>query len=237
MKTKNIFKAIFITSGFTMLFHTSLSAQSYQSKPVPVDSIKQYAISWQPTSLLAGGLRFDFETRLNTKQWLRFAPTVYSFPSTNYRGSWYDDGDDYYYNTERVRNVFGLGIDADYKYYFNKRETIYLLGGIHYSYINYKYEHYTWINFEENNMSFYTYDKTTDRQHFHRPGAILCIGLQTPKQLIFFFDSYIGLGYRYSFYNKEKPAFDDGIQSPGFRGFYLAGGLRLGIAFGRPKNK
>ena len=225
MKTRNIMKLIAVFL-LCFLLQTPTSAQDV---PASEEPIQKYAVSWQYSSLFTGGWKLNFEKRLKENQWLSIAPTIYSFPSVSYwwNNNYWDD-----YNSDPcINSVFGVGIDIGYKYYLDKTEIFYLLGGVNYSYINYKYEVFDFLEFEENGMKYSKYDKTSNRQHFNRPGAVLCLGLHTEKQIGFFLGTYGGVGYRYSIYNDKKESFDDGIFSPGYRGFYFTGGFHIGVAF------
>lgn len=225
---------IAISLALVCLFtQNALFAQENDSTAVRY--LKKYTITGQPTSMLNGAFRVDFEQRIEGRHWYRIAPTIYIYPSVYDDWYWYDfeGGDSPYYTDYYSDWLVGAGIDLGYKYFIDKWEICYALGGVHYSFVNVQYEYQDFVPFyEEDGTPYYRWGTMSEQQNFNRIGAIACIGVQTPQRKGFFIDTYIGIGYRYAFYDEQKPAFDSDIWGYGYRGFHVTGGFRIGIAFG-----
>lgn len=228
MKTKR-FYSLLLTGILLCLLSSSANGQTGETQERVALSpyFKKHTITWQPTSLINGGLRFDYEQRIKGRHWARIAPTVYIFPGTD-SDYWYDD---YGKGVYATRNA-GFGLDMAYKYYINRLEIVYCLGGINYHYNHVDYEQYDYVPFVEDGLTKYRYTKADKCQNFNRVGALACIGIQTPQRIGFYIDTYMGIGYCYTFYDKDKARFDDSVFGYGYRGFHFTGGFRIGFAFG-----
>ena len=209
----------------TIIGTCSLKAQTNSAE----DNSEKYIIAVQPFLLMNGGLRVDFETRLkNPKSWLQVSLTGYRLPYYNDDewGGWENFNSDF----DLFRELKGLGIGGAYKYLLYK-DIFYASAGLSYTYFEVTYQGGYYNPYQEDGLTFYEYSRTDRRQYFNKLYSNICVGLQTYLSNALYGDAYIGLGYSYSFYDKEKAAFDDSIFGYGRRGLTVAGGVRIGVAF------
>ncbi len=196
---------------------------------------KKYAIGFYPfTSMLGGGLKFDFGMRIAPKQWLQIVPAIYFYQGmvSSYSYSSYDDDYYYYYyqNEYKIKAQKGAGLDLNYKFFLN-RNFSYLLAGVNYSYYKVDYQYYGYAPFEEDGLNYYKYMKVSDTQNFNNFKTYLGFGLQTTMSSGFFVGGHAGLGFQYSLYDSEKAALDDDFFDYGQRGLYPFIDFKMGYAW------
>ena len=195
---------------------------------------KKYALTWEVSQLFFGGLKSGFDFHVKSRNWIQITPALYLFPGV---GSYNEFGSDGYYNGSGkdfiVNSVQGLGIGANFKRFLHRHEFIYCHGGIDYSYRKVDFHSYDYFPFFEDDLPFYVYEKRGQKQNFNRFSVTACFGVQAPMEHGFYVDAYVGVGYQYAFYNKNKPALNKDIFDYGYRGFVPSFGFRLGVAFGK----
>jgi len=233
LKAKRFFIAFLLLSAFLTMTapHTfGQELEVYSAAPPP----KNYAVTWDVAALFLGGYKFGFDMRLQDKSWIQIIPTAYLHRAASryYIGL---GNDDYYYDygsrNYGVTSAHGFGIGANYKRFLNKRETIYCHGGIDYSFRRVDVHYYDFIPYEDDIFSGYIYGKLHEKQNFNRASLAACMGIQTPMADGFYIDGYLGIGYKYTFYDESKPTLDKGSNGYGYRGFHPAIGFRIGVAF------
>jgi opacity protein-like surface antigen len=187
---------------------------------------KKYSIAAQPLYNFNGGIRFDFEMRIkNSPAWIQISPSGY-WMSRAHR--------DYNYwmlPSGELNYLLGGGLELNYKYFVNKKESIYFAGGCSYTNYNIEYADEYWRSYSEDNLVYYTKEHGAMKQGINKLGLNTYFGYQLPTPT-FLFDMFVGLGYRYSFYtNNIASSFDDGMLSFGYRGIVFITGVRFGVKF------
>ena len=197
---------------------------------------KKYTITQQPLQLLFNwAWRFDFEMRLgNGPGWLQLGPALYLCTKDR-------DNPDYYYYYDRndyhgdffVREPFsklrGYGLDVNYKRYVNPKRSLYLAGGLSYTRFNVGYWGQAWKEYIEDGLQYHEYGIGYHTQHINRMGINTYFGHQIASRHAFLADIFVGLAYRHSFSEKEKPPFNDNAFSYGYSGVVFMTGVKLGI--------
>jgi hypothetical protein len=163
----------------------------------------------------------------NTPSWIQIGASGYWLPRkhTDYN---------YYYTItgEELNYLLGSGLDLNYKYFFNKKESWYLAGGCSYTRYNIEYIDRYWHSYTDKYGLVYMTNEHGSLKHgINKFGINTYIGYQIPKPT-FLFDMFVGLGYKYSIRdnNKGKP-FDDGMLSFGYKGVVFITGVRFGVKF------
>ena len=210
--------------------------------------LPKYTLAVQPLFLSNGGLKIDVERRLNSPDdWLYFSVSSY------YRGKYdgrydgrYDrkyDGehDGRYYGWENFNTNFtpvnrfhGYGLEMAYKRYF-PRTKAYWSAGLSYTYHNVYYADWVYALFEKDGLIFCEYMETEVKQTFNKLLPNVCVGAMTSLHSRVFLDVYAGIGYSYSFYDKDKKPFNKSVFEYGYRGIRPLGGIRVGVTLGRGK--
>ena len=187
----------------------------------------------QPHYLFNGGLRVDFEKQIKPKQWLLASVKGYYLPHTDFDDdTWWSFFTDNSYGD--ITGLNGFGIELGYKRTLLPRtDILYLSGGLSYGYFDGQYYGTKYISYIENGLTFDEPRFGEINQYFNRLGANACFGIQTQPKHRFCVDGYIGIGYNYSFYNKNKQAFDEEMYTAGYRGLSLITGIRLGFRLGK----
>jgi hypothetical protein len=236
LNTKRFLVAFLILSALLTMMAPQTFGHNEKGEIPP--RIKNYAVTLEPSHLLFGGLRFGFDMRIQDKNWIQIKQTIYLLPAavSSYNWDWYDDEfyyNEYNYGSQRftIHNMYGFGIGANYKRYFSHREFLYCLAGFDYSFQHVNGYNYDYIPFMEDGNTYYRFGKSEQTQNFNNVGVSACIGINTTLRHHFFVDVFLGVGAKYAFYNKNKPALDDEIFDYGYRGFYPVFGFRLGGAF------
>ena len=228
---KNLYVA-FLAAWFAA-FH--LSAQNTSGDMPYSPSQKKYTFAVQPMQLFNWSLRLDFEMRLGDGPgWLQFGPAVYYSLEEENRDYYYDGAhyhDDWYgiYFREPYSKMRGGGLDVNYKRFINPARSFYLAAGLSYTHFNIKYWGRTWTDYTEDGLDYHEYGLDYQTQHINRLGINTYFGYQIPTRRAFLFDMFVGLAYRHSLSDKNKPAFDDNMISYGRTGTVFTTGVRIGF--------
>ncbi len=202
---------------------------------------KKYTIAIQPVQLFNWGLRFDFEVRLGDGPgWLQFGPTGYYsiYGGSKDNPDYYYSGDKYYYEwdyhldiREPLTQLKGGGLDINYKRFVNPQRSFYVAGGLSYAKFDIEYWGREWYDYVEDGLDYHEYRLCYHDQNIDRIGINTYFGYQFPKRRAFLLDMFIGVAYRYSFYNKSGYEFDETMISYGRRGLVFLTGVRIGFGF------
>jgi hypothetical protein len=221
MKLKNILLSAAVCC---LLCPAAISAQETIRTPY------KHAFSIQPLYIYINGLRLDYEQQLkNPKHWLQVSATGY-----------FGNEDfaflellmlDLQSNIERVR---GGGLELTYKY-FPFTRFFYTAASLSYAHFNVgrKYTNYVLDPYEENGLTYYEprWSSELEKSFFNKVETNLYIGIQNSLYKKFLIDTYVGIGYKHSFYDSNKFVPNDSFTSLGYTGLTLAMGVRLGYRF------
>lgn len=188
---------------------------------------KKYAISLEPNYLFNGGLRVNFEKQLsNPAKWVEVGLTGYITNDKPLGFDW-DDG----YDNYKINSLKGAGINVGYKHLFYR--CFFYNIGASYTYYKLKYDDYAFIPYQEDNLTFYKGQRIEDTQNFNKLTLSTGIGITSRLANRVFFEMSAGIGYAHSFYNEDKPHFDNDVFSLGYRGVYPQAVMRIGILLGK----
>ncbi|MDR1582095.1 MAG: hypothetical protein LBS55_02365 [Prevotellaceae bacterium] len=196
----------------------------------PMDKLphqeKNFTIAIHPFYSLNGGMRFDFEKRIkNTPSWMQFGVTGYLQPNKD------DESNYIIFSGDEVNRLLGGGLDLNYKWFCNRKESLYFAGGCSYTYYNIEYTDKYWRSYTEDGLVYFVNDYGNITQKINKIGLNTYFGYQLPSP-IFLFDMFVGLGYRYSFRNNSTAKlFNDSMLSLGYRGVAFVIGIRFGVKF------
>lgn len=185
-------------------------------------------ISVQPLYIFNQGMRIDYERQLhNPYHWLQVSA----------KGFYVNDGYDpglmtLLFSDDRIEKLKGAGAELNYKYFFMKKRFLYISAGLSYSYFNTQQYGLTFVDFREDDLTFYRPDYSMQTQEFNKMGFNTFFGVQSSPRRRFFVDGYVGFGYSRSFYDKNKyyPNTDN-INGLSYNGPTFTTGLRLGVRF------
>jgi hypothetical protein len=199
-----------------------LNAQDYEEK------LPNYTFSVEPLLLYNGGLRLNFEKQLKPRHWLGINITGYLMPYDSvsedyYDSSWITSNSDF----DSFLELKGLGLSGAYKYHFNS--TYFVAAGISYTYFDVGYQDYVYHRYEEDGLTLYDYGLRDMHQYFHKATGSLCFGIHSNFHHAFYVEPYLGLGYAYSLYDKDKKPFNKTIFGFGYKGTYITAGVKLGF--------
>jgi hypothetical protein len=242
-------KKIF-TTLFALLSILSATAQIRQDSLAGKypNRTTRFTIGTQPLYIFNTGVRFDFEMRIkNTPAWIQISTTGYWRPYLGYSDYYYDDDgyrhdegydyDDYNYEhnatigEDDLNSFSGAGLEVNYKYFFNRPQTLYVAGGGSYTRYNIKYAEEYWRSYTEDGLEYLTREYGDIKQGINKFGANIYFGYQMPRPT-FLFDVFVGIGYRHSFRtNAAGRPFNDTMLSLGYSGIVAIAGIRLGVKF------
>ncbi|MDR1919962.1 MAG: hypothetical protein LBQ65_10005 [Tannerellaceae bacterium] len=210
---------------------TSFGAEAQQERQPGF----KHALSVQPLYWLNNGFRLDYERQLkNPAHWLQISGVGYYADDVNDFWSFWSFGD------HPLNEAWGGGLDASYKWFPFKR-VLYTSAGLSVRHFNLKYNETIedFISYERDGLTYYEPQsrEVEVSQYFDRLGANLYLGVQNNSTKRFLIDAYIGLGWTYSFYDKDKyyPGKYYGYissNSLSYRGITLLLGFRIGFRLG-----
>jgi len=209
----------------------SLAGQEVKKRN-SLEGYPKYTIAVQPFHLMNGTLKLDFETQLKSpKNWLQLSISGSYLPKKDiYRAeySWSNFNSDF----NDFTGLNGFGVGAAYKSIIYSTWLYYSVGAS-YSHYRVRYAGYGYFPYIEDGLTYYEYYPAQQKQIFNKLSSSVCLGMQSHFSNTLFFDVYIGIGYAHSMYDENKRSFEEGMYGFGRRGTFLAGGLRIGVAFGK----
>jgi hypothetical protein len=193
----------------------------------------QYALSVEPSYLANGGLRLNVAKRLTPKEWIELNITGYRIPRYEINdsyywgnvGNWITSNSDFNEFTE----LSGGGLGGTYKYYFHR--LFFAAASTSYTYYDVEYNSWDFHAYTEEGLTFYDHEIQNISQPFHKLTGNLSIGFRPPFRRAFFMEFNGGLGYAYSFYNKDKRPFNESPFGFGYRGVYPMMSFKIGFHF------
>ncbi|MDR3142648.1 MAG: hypothetical protein LBU37_13125 [Tannerellaceae bacterium] len=186
------------------------------------------ALAIQPFYWLNNGFRVDYERQLkNPSHWLQLSAIGYYVEDEN--SLW----NVWMLSDFPLNEAWGAGLEVSYKYFPFRSRKLYVSGGLSSSHFNidYRTESVRYLSYVENGLTYYEpqWEQYEASQYFNRIGTNFCTGIQTRPARRFLIDGYIGIGYVYSFYNKDKYYPHNYLNKLSYRGFTLTAGLRIGF--------
>jgi hypothetical protein len=185
---------------------------------------KKYTIATHPLYHFNSGVRFDFEKRIkNTPSWIQLGVAGYFMSNKSNESNWIIiSGDELSY-------LRGIGLELNYKYFVNKKESLYFAGGGSYSHYNTKYMGTHLRSYIEDGLVYLAMDYGKIDQKINKLGINTYFGYQIPTP-VFLFDMFVGLGYRHSFRtNDTAQLFNETMISLGYTGVVFITGVRFGV--------
>ncbi|MDR1203228.1 MAG: hypothetical protein LBL58_16585 [Tannerellaceae bacterium] len=214
------------TTLFLLFTISALSAQVETITGKFPHQEKKYSIATQPLYNFNSGVRFDFEMRIkDSPSWVQISPSGYWMPRANH---------DYNYwilPSGELNYLLGAGMELNYKYFFNRKESLYFAGGCSYTHYTIEYVDEYWRSYSEDGLVYQVKEYGATKQRINKLGINAYFGYQLPKPT-FLFDMFVGLGYRHSFRsNSMAKPFNDGMLSFGYSGVVITTGIRIGVKF------
>jgi len=194
-----------------------------------VNAQRKNTVALQPLYVFNGGLRLDVERQLaSPSHWLQLSISGYYLPNQDdFYESWITSNSDF----EEFNLLKGIGAGLAYKYFFYSN-LLYSMPAISYNYYEVGYNGYGYFPYMEDGLTKYEYRLKDSNQYFNKLNGSLSAGFQTPLTRAFFFDCYLGIGYSYSSYKKDRIVFNkDNIFGFERRGLTVTTVIRLGFAF------
>jgi hypothetical protein len=185
---------------------------------------KKFTIASHPLYHIANAVRLDFEKRINnTPSWVQLGVSGHFLSNKNNEENWtIVSGDELTY-------LRGVGIELNYKYFVNKKESLYFAAGGSYSYYNTKYIGRYWQTYTEDGLVYHANKYGKMGQTINKLGINTYFGYQIPTP-VFLFDMFVGLGYRHSYHsNNMAKLFDETMISLGYTGVVFITGVRFGV--------
>ena len=198
---------------------------------------KKFTFAVQPFQMCNNSLRYDFEIRLGKGPgWLQVGPAFYFKPfdereKPDYN---YNEGGDYYQPgiylfREPYSGLKGSGLDLNYKHFLDPRRSFYIAVGVSYAHFNIKYWTWTWDDYIEDGLQYFTNVQAYRTQQIDRFGVNNFIGFQIPSRHAFLFDVFGGYALRFADSDKNQPAFNRFPYSYGYSGIVFLMGVRFGF--------
>ncbi|MDR1558038.1 MAG: hypothetical protein LBS88_13565 [Tannerellaceae bacterium] len=186
------------------------------------------SLAVQPLYWLNNGFRIDYERRLkNPSQWLQVSAIGYYVE--NESNPW----DVWTFSDFSFNEVWGAGLEVNYKWFPFRRQRVYVSGGLSASHFNMEYDEvgYRYTSYQIDGLTYYEsqWENYQVSQRFNRIGTNLCTGIQNRPTRRFLIDGYVGIGFMYSFYDPDKYHPDNYLNSLSYRGLTLTAGFRIGF--------
>lgn len=230
--------AMFFFGTFTT--HTAAQENiqgAVASKPILMDwkpdslSSLRYTIAISPIVMMNSGMKVDFEMELSHKgRWLQFSLMGY------YASKFSDQSD--VWNTftssfDDFSALKGAGIGVAYKQMINVRGW-YLTAGALVNYYDVGNYQTRFVPMEEDGLIFWRPKKGLFYTKYYKPMVQFNVGKFIPLSRRVFLDISTGLGYAYSFYDKDKHNGEyDGMYGFAYRGIEWNFGFRIGGLLGK----
>jgi len=198
-------------------------------------AMPEYAVSVEPLYLINGGLRLNLEKKLPSNDWFELNLTGYWLPHRdidilpNYYGYHYERRGYMIPNADfnRISGLSGLGIGGTYKHFLS---SFFMINpAFSYTWYNVEKPLCDFVPYKEDGLTFYDYMWTYQQRSFHKLTMQVAFGVRTSFKRLFFLEHYVGIGYAYSFYDKNKLTYNETMFGYGWRGSYLTMGVKLGF--------
>ncbi|MDR2287120.1 MAG: hypothetical protein LBE04_06565 [Prevotellaceae bacterium] len=185
---------------------------------------KKITIATQPFYSYVNAVRLDVEKRIkDTPAWVQLGVSGHFLADKNNEKNWI------IFPGDEISYLRGAGMELNYKYFFNKQESLYFSGGGSYSHYNIKYFDTYWHSYTIDNLVYHTKQRGKIGQKINKLGINAYFGYQIPKPT-FLFDIFVGLGYRHSIRSNDKAEpFNDATISLGYTGVVFITGVRFGV--------
>ncbi len=202
-----------------ILFPFILSAQEDQN----TRSVNN-GIGVVPQYSIMNGMRVDIDLKLpKPGQWLIIGPQFYI-----------NTGNSNLWNYEELN---GFGIDLNHRIFMKPGplpKGAYLAYGPVFQYFSVKDNGLTSYVFEEFGTEYVGLRDDLIHTRIYKFGGNLMLGYQALISEVFYIDTYIGTGIRFSYDNRIKGLhgyYNDGWLDLGYSGTLIVGGIRFGVVF------
>jgi hypothetical protein len=222
MKRKTI-SFFFLLSSACLLVSPGAEAQDEAQKTF------RNSLAVEPLYWLNNGFRLDYERQLkNPAHWLQLSVIGYSVEDEDRLWNvWMLD------NHRSLRESWGAGLEAEYKWFPFSRQWLYVSGGLSFAHFDVSYREYAsqFITYAEDGLTYYEpqCEERELSQYFNRLATHLYMGIQTSPRRRFLIGAYTGIGYMYSFYDRDKYHPGNHIYNLAYRGVTFTVGFRLGF--------
>jgi hypothetical protein len=194
----------------------------------------RYAVTFEPMYLHNGGLRLNLEKQWKQRERLELNIAGYYLPYNeiipSYSLSGNIEGGGHYTPSSELKSfnrLSGVGVGGTYKRYFLKSCVV--NAGISYTYSDIQYPSLDFHKYSEDGLTFYDYDLREIHQYFNTLAVHLSTGIRSSFHHLFFVEYTMGLGYAYSFYDKDKNAYNESPLGFGYKGIYPVISIKLGF--------
>ncbi len=196
------------------------------------DTVRTTLVSGTPQYLINKGLRIDVEKRLkNPRHWIQLVPQLY----VDVKGI---DARDYDSGYEKEYDkMYGVGLEVNHKMFlkeYSRPMGSYVSYGMNYQHFGIQFKGAEWEPALVDGMQQFVYTEKDAKQSIDKIGANLVVGYQNEFVDYVYWDIFIGLGFRCSFYNSESAEtrhLDYYLWDYGYSGTLLTGGFKLGVLF------
>ncbi len=185
---------------------------------------KKTGIGVVPQYAIMNGFRTDIDIRLNKPgQWLVFGPQFYI--NTGNSDLW------------SYEELSGFGIDLSHRIYMKSKtqpKGPYLAYGPVLQYFSIRDNGLVSYVFEESGSEYIGLHDDLIHTNIFKFGGNLMIGLQALISDVFYIDTYLGTGIRFSYDDRVKGLhgyYNDGWLDLGYSGTLIVGGVRFGVVF------
>jgi hypothetical protein len=213
----------------TLLTHPHTHAQATENK---------YQIAIHPTYAAITAIRIDIERKMSLpNNWLTLGIAGYagSQQTDETLGLPIDYLDP---DANRWQPILGGSAELSLKQFIDypRQKWLFMSVGISTAYYTYRHAASNYIPFMEDGLQYYESGRTWHRHHVPKMGGHISIGVQFPSRSRVFVDGSLGLGYNYSFYDKDDytpTGYYDYVYGLSRRGLYPTGTFRIGVRLGK----
>lgn len=208
---------------FSILITAILTISVHGQDNESVANDPNFAIGFAPYYTITNGLRLDIDFRTNQEKnhWLVISPQFY-----------YDENNN---NYREYIEMTGFGIDFSYRVYLadnSKPKGPHFSPGFTLQFFNIKDEIFIPVEFIQDGQTYFTMEESTETSNVFKLGPNILFGYQFLINNVMYLDIYGGLGFRFSFDNRDRQfiyRYQDWWGDYGYSGILLNGGMRIGV--------
>jgi hypothetical protein len=215
---KNIRNIRFAAACICLLASMNMAAQNKTGE-------YKNSITLQPLYLFNSGLHIDYDRQIRGPHWIQVGVTGYLSEGDDIFETWMLDG-------QGMKKAVGGGLELNYKYLFPRtKKRLYVAGGIFCSAFDVRKDQSYFREYIEDGLTFYEPGRKEFSGSIGTVEPAVRFAIQTRPYRRFFVDWYAGVGYRFSFYDKDLFFPSDHLPGLTYGGTTLFVGFRLGPRF------